>query len=121
MKHNPSPTPKSGILDIQPYKGGLSKAGENKRIIKLSSNETPLGASPKAIEAYKQAGEKLHRYPDGSATILREAIAKVHGLDAERIVCGAGSDEIISLLCNAYAGEGDEVLYRLQVHRFWRR
>lgn len=106
-----SPIPKSQILEIQPYKGGLSKAGENKRIIKLSSNETPLGASPKAIAAYKKAVEKLHRYPDGGATILREAIASVHGLDADRIVCGAGSDEIISLLCNAYAGDGDEVLY----------
>lgn len=104
-------TPKSGILDIQPYKGGLSKAGASKRVIKLSSNETPLGASPKAIESYKQAAEKLHRYPDGGCTVLREAIARVHQIDAERVVCGAGSDEIISLLCNAYAGEGDEVLY----------
>ncbi len=103
--------PKKGILEIEPYKGGLSKAGEGKRIIKLSSNETPLGASQKAQAVYQHAGEKLYRYPDGSATVLREAIAKVHALNAERIVCGAGSDEIISLLCNAYAGEGDEVLY----------
>lgn len=106
-----SPTPKTKILDIQPYKGGLSKAGDGKRIIKLSSNETPLGASPKAIAAYKASADALHRYPDGTAAKLREAIASVHGLDAERIVCGAGSDEIISLLCAAYAGEGDEVLY----------
>lgn len=102
--------PKSAILTINPYKPGLSKA-KGDRVIKLSSNETPLGASPKAIEAYIEAATALFRYPDGGATILREAIASVYGFDSNRIICGAGSDELIACLCNAYAGPGDEVLY----------
>jgi len=105
-----SPKAKSAILTITPYKPGLSKAASG-RVIKLSSNETPLGASPLAIEAYKGAANSLFRYPDGSATVLREAIGEVYGLNPDRIICGAGSDEIIAMLCHAYAGVGDEVLY----------
>lgn len=104
-------TPKHGILGIKPYKAGLSKAKGKKKVLKLSSNETPLGASPKAIKAYKKLAGNLHRYPDSTTETLRNAIAEVHKLDANRIVCGAGSDEIISLLCAAYAGIGDEVIY----------
>jgi histidinol-phosphate aminotransferase len=104
-------TAKPEIFTINPYKPGLSKAKGNARIIKLSSNESPLGASPKAIEAYVGAQASLFRYPDGGATILREAIAGVYGFDANRIICGAGSDELISCICHAYAGPGDEVLY----------
>ena len=70
-----------------------------------------LALVPLAEAAYTMAAEKLHRYPDGSYKQLREAIAKLHGIKADSIVCGAGSDEIISLLCLAYAGLGDEVLY----------
>lgn len=104
-------TPKPAILTIEPYKPGLSKAGSNVKVRKLSSNESPLGASPKAIEAYIDAAKSLHRYPDGGATILREAISEVYGFNPDRIICGAGSDEIIAMLCHAYAGAGDEVLY----------
>lgn len=105
------PSPKPFILGIKPYEQGKSKAGgDEKPVIKLSSNENPLGPSPKAIEAYRAYAD-LHRYPDGSAAAIREAIADVYGLDATRIVCGAGSDELINLLIHAYAGEGDEVLY----------
>lgn len=104
------PTPKQGILDIAPYVGGKSKAAPGIRVVKLSSNETPLGPSPKAKEAYLKAAENLHRYPDGNATKLREAIAETTGLPADQIVCGAGSDELIGLLVHAYAGVGDEVL-----------
>jgi histidinol-phosphate aminotransferase len=80
-------------------------------VIKLSSNENPLGPSPKAFDAYVAAVKGLALYPDGGHLGLRQAIAEVHGLEAERIVCGAGSDELIALLCKAYAGAGDEVLY----------
>lgn len=104
-------TPKSLILGIEPYKPGLSKTRPGARVIKLSSNESPMGASPKAIEAYIQAATKLQRYPEGTAAVLREAIGEVYGLDSNRIICGAGSDEIIAMLCHAYAGPGDEVLY----------
>lgn len=108
-----SPTPKAHILGITPYAQGKSKTGTQDapaRLIKLSSNENPLGPSQQAIAAFRTMGD-LHRYPDGSALALREAIAGVHGLDAARIVVGAGSDELINLLIHAYAGEGDEVLY----------
>lgn len=104
------PTPKAGILDISPYVGGKSTAGSGVKVVKLSSNETPLGASPKAIEAYKKAAESLHRYPDGTAGKLRDAIAEIYKLPPEQIVCGAGSDELIGLLVHAYASAGDEVV-----------
>lgn len=104
------PVPKPGVLDISPYVPGKSKAS-GARIIKLASNENPLGPSPKALAAFNASASTLFRYPDGTATALREAIAETYTLDATRIVCGAGSDELIGLLIHAYAGLGDEVLY----------
>ena len=103
--------PRPGILDVKPYVGGESKAEGVNRVVRLASNENPLGCSPKAAEAYRALSGDLHRYPDGGAAALRETIARIHGLDAGRLVCGAGSDELIALLIRAYAGEGDEVLY----------
>jgi histidinol-phosphate aminotransferase len=104
------PQPRPGILQIDPYVPGKSSA-KGAKIHKLSSNESPVGASPKAIEAYKASAATLERYPDGSATALRNAIAQRYGLSAERIVCGAGSDELLQLLAHAYLGEGDEAVY----------
>jgi histidinol-phosphate aminotransferase len=103
--------PRPGILDIEPYKGGLSELEGQSGVIKLSSNEGALGPSPKAVAAYEAASGSLDRYPDGSCADLRAAIGDRFGLAPERIVCGAGSDEILGLLARAYAGEGDEVLY----------
>src|SRR5262249_53543748 len=100
-----------GILDIAPNKGGDSKLPGQQRVIRLASNEGPLGPSPGAIGAYRDLADELHRYPDGGQEELRAAIAALHRLPADRIVCGAGSDELISLLVRAYAGPGDEVLY----------
>ncbi|HEY9080231.1 histidinol-phosphate transaminase [Magnetovibrio sp.] len=108
---SPAIAPRPGILDISPYVGGESKLSGVERIIKLSSNEGAFGPSPKAIAAMEDAAKTMHRYPDGGAIKLREAIARRFGLDAERIVCGAGSDELLSLLTYSYAGPGDEVLY----------
>jgi histidinol-phosphate aminotransferase len=104
------PAPKAGILDIEAYVPGKSNA-KGSKIFKLSSNESPIGASPKAMDAFKAAANKLAAYPDGSATALREAIASRYGLAADRIVCGAGSDEILQLLAHAYLGPGDEAVY----------
>jgi histidinol-phosphate aminotransferase len=104
------PAPKPGILDIEAYVPGKSSA-KGAKVFKLSSNESPIGASPKAMEAFKVASGKLFLYPDGSATALREAIAARYGLAADRIVCGAGSDEILQLLAHAYLGPGDEAVY----------
>src|SRR5215831_621348 len=103
--------PRPGILDINPYVGGEAKAPGIARPIRLASNESALGPSAKAIAAYRALAADIHRYPDGSAEELREAIGRRHGLDPARIVCGAGSDELITLLLRAYAGPGDEVLY----------
>ena len=105
------PAPRPGIMDIKPYIGGESQIEGVARIIKLSSNEGALGPSPKAMAAFAAMASEMHRYPDGSAQALREAIAGRYGLDVTRIVCGAGSDELLGILCRAYAGPGDEVLY----------
>lgn len=110
MNPTQNPTPKSGILDIAPYVGGKSTARAGVKVVKLSSNETPLGASPLAQKAYIETASVLHRYPDGNATKLREAIGEVYNLPAEQIVCGAGSDELIGLLVHAYVCAGDEVV-----------
>jgi len=104
------PTPRPGVLDIAAYVPGKSKATGATRH-KLSSNETPLGPSAKAVEAFGAAATKLELYPDGTSTPLREAIAEVHGLNPDRIVCGAGSDEILNLIAQAYIGPGDEAVY----------
>lgn len=104
------PPPRPGILEIEPYVGGKAELEGGRPAIKLSANENALGPSPRAIEAYRAAADRLHRYPDGSCTRLRHAIARRWNLDPDRIVCGAGSDELIGLLVRAYAGPGEEVL-----------
>jgi len=106
-----APIARPGILDIAAYVPGESKAGGSLPPVKLSSNETPLGASPAAIAAFKMAAGELERYPDGQATLLRDAIARRYGLDARRIVCGSGSDELLGLLARGYLGPGDEAIY----------
>ena len=105
------PEPKAGILDIKAYVPGESHLPGGAEPIKLSSNETPHGASPKAIAAYKAVAGRLERYPDGGATLLRKAIAGRFGLDPARIVCGCGSDELLNLIAHAYLGPGDEAIY----------
>ena len=104
-------TPRPGIMEISPYVPGKSVLAGAQRIIKLSSNEGALGPSPRAVAAFRAAADNIHRYPDGASTDLREAIGARHGLDPERIVCGAGSDELLYLLGRGYAGPGDEILY----------
>jgi histidinol-phosphate aminotransferase len=104
------PVPRPGILDIAAYVPGKEHAPGVARVFKLSSNETPMGASPKAIEAFKHAAGSLEMYPDGQAMALREAIAAVHGLNVANIMCGNGSDELLGLLCHVYLGAGDEAI-----------
>lgn len=106
-----NPTPKPGILNITPYVGGKSSGTGSGKVVKLSSNETPLGASPKARATLKEMADKLHLYPDGGSSELLQAIGEVHDLDPAHLICGNGSDELLSLLTNAYAGPGDEVLF----------
>jgi histidinol-phosphate aminotransferase len=106
-----APTPRPGILDVAPYVGGESKVLGVTRVIRLASNESALGPSPRAVAALAAWASGMHRYPDGGAVDLRQALAKRYGLDAGRIVCGTGSDELIGLLARCYAGPGDEVIY----------
>lgn len=100
-----------GIGDIDAYVPGESVLAGSGPVIKLSSNETPLGPSDKAVAAYKKAADDLARYPEGSARALREAIGARYGLNPDHIVCGAGSDELLNLLANAYLTVGDEGIY----------
>ncbi|WP_375452426.1 histidinol-phosphate transaminase [uncultured Devosia sp.] len=106
---SPRPTPQPGILDIAPYLPGRAGA-PGSTAIKLSSNESPLGASPLAIAAFASAAEHLEIYPEGSSKILREALGEVHGIAADRIVCGNGSDDLLHLLAQCYLGAGDEAV-----------
>ncbi|MDJ0823373.1 MAG: histidinol-phosphate transaminase [Paracoccaceae bacterium] len=103
--------PQPGIMEISLYQGGKSHVEGVANVIKLSSNENPFGCSPAAQEAVKRSVHELHRYPSTDHAALRNAIAEVHGLKPERIICGVGSDEVLAFLCQAYAGPGDEVIH----------
>ena len=105
------PEPRPGIMEIAPYVPGRTKSTGGAKLHKLSSNETPLGPSPRAVEAYSACAAHLELYPDGGSTGLREAIADVYGLNPDRMICGNGSDEILELVARAYIGPGDEGLY----------
>lgn len=103
--------PRPGILKIKPYQGGASQVEGVSDVVKLSSNENPFGPSDAALKMYQRAGHALHRYPSTDHLALRTAIGSAHDLDPARIICGAGSDEIINLLCQAYAGPNTDVIY----------
>jgi len=105
------PQPKAGVMDIAMYVPGKSQVPTGIKLHKLSSNESPVGPSPHAVEAIAAATSKMEDYPDGSSTALRQAIAEVHGLNADNIICGNGSDEILSLLANTYLANDDEAIF----------
>ena len=105
------PRPKSWIAAITPYAPGRSKSASGASLIKLSSNENPLGTSARAARALVEARGSLSRYPDPASTTLRDAIAELNDIEPDRIICGTGSDEILHLAAGAYAGVGDEILY----------
>lgn len=114
-----TPTPKPGILDIAPYVGGHGPSGGDEGF-KLSSNESAIGPSPEAIAAFDAARGSLHLYPDGGANLLRETIGDVYGLNPERIVCGNGSGEILTLLADSYLRPGDEVMFSAHAFLLYR-
>ncbi len=103
------PTPKLGVLEITPYIG--TRAGPNAVRHQLSANESAIGPSPAAVEAYGAAAAEMQFYPEGGARELREAIGAIHGVDPDRIVCGNGSDELLMLIAHAYLQPQDEVLF----------
>ena len=104
-------TPQPGIMEIALYQGGQSQLAGHAEPLKLSSNENPFGPSPKAVEAAAAQMAAMHRYPSTDHGALRSAIADAHGVNAENVICGVGSDEIIHFLCQAYAGPGAEVIH----------
>ena len=100
-----------GIMEIALYQGGQSALAGVTEVVKLSSNENPYGPSEATKAAFAQSGLALHRYPGTDHAGLRAAIAEVHRLDAERIVCGVGSDEVLQFVAQSFAGPGDEIIY----------
>ncbi len=111
-----TPRPRPEIMGISPYVGGeLALPGRN-RTVKLSSNEGAFGVPPGAQAAFTAAAQELYRYPDGDALALRQAIGSRFGLDPARIVCGAGSDDLIYQLCLAYGGPGRDII--MSAHGF---
>lgn len=117
------PSPKKGVMDIAAYVPGRETAPGVERVYKLSANESPLGSSPEAIKAVSGIINRLEIYPDGNASELCQAIADIHGLNRANIMCGAGSDELLTLLCQAYLAPGDEgiitehgfLVYKIQI------
>jgi histidinol-phosphate aminotransferase len=105
------PQPKPYILGIHAYVPGKSSSSDGRPLVKLSANENPLGTSAAALAALEEARGQAAGYPDPDAKALRTALAKHHGLDADRIVCGTGSDELLNLAAQGFAGAGDEVLF----------
>ncbi len=103
--------PQPGIMDIALYKGGEAHLDGVRNVLKLSSNENPLGPSEAAKEAFRRAAHDLHRYPSTDHAALRAAIGDVWGVDPARVFCGVGSGEVLKLLAEAYAGPGDEVVF----------
>ena len=103
--------PQPGILDIALYEGGVAHLDGMSNVLKLSSNENPLGPSDAAKEAFARAVHQLHRYPSSDHLELRTAIGDVWGVDPARVICGVGSDEILHFLCQCYVGQGDEVIH----------
>ena len=99
-----------GIMDIALYVSGESTLKGRADVLKLSSNENPLGCSPAAQAAFVAASGDLHRYPATDHAGLRGAIGEIYGLDPDRIICGVGSDEVLQFIVHSYAGPGDEVI-----------
>ena len=103
-------TPKFKNFNIEPYKPGKSKIKKLKKIIKLSANESALGMSPKATKIISNKKLNLERYPDGKSQNLRKEISKKFKCNPDKIICGAGSDEVIQMICQLFLKPKDEVV-----------
>ena len=103
-------TPKFKKFNIKAYKPGKSKIKKLRKIVKLSANESALGMSPKVIKIVFNKKLNLERYPDGKSEILRKAISKKYKCNFDKIICGAGSDEVIQMICQLFLKPKDEVI-----------
>jgi len=101
----PAISPQPGIMEIDLYVGGQSAIDGRDDVLKLSSNENPLGVPPAAQAAIAAAAAEVHRYPSTDHAGLRAAISDVTGFEADRIICGVGSDEVLQFICQAFTGE----------------
>jgi histidinol-phosphate aminotransferase len=104
------PLPKPWIAQIHAYTPGRASSAGGEPLIKLSANENPLGYSPAVGRALREAAP-VNRYPDPDSTALRSALSAAHDIEPARIVCGTGSDELLNLAAQAFAGPDDEVLF----------
>jgi histidinol-phosphate aminotransferase len=107
---------KPHVRDLEPYPPGKPIREVERELglasaIKLASNESPIGPSPRAIEALQAALPELHRYPDGSCFYLRQALAKKLGVSPQGLIFGAGADELLEFAVKAFVGPGDEVVF----------
>ena len=102
--------PKFKKFNIEAYKPGKSKIKKLKKIIKLSANESALGMSPKAMKAISDKKLKLEKYPDGKSELLRKEISKKYKCNKDKVICGAGSDEVIQMICQLFLNPKDEVV-----------
>ena len=102
--------PKPIKFEVERYVGGLSQFKRVENPIKLSANESALGASPKAIEAFEKEKNKVFKYPEDDSNSLREVLSNEFKIDSKRIICGAGSDQIFDLTCRLFLSPGDEVI-----------
>ena len=102
--------PKPIKFKVERYVGGLSDFKKVDNPLKLSANESALGPSPKAIQAYEKDKDKIYKYPESDSNLLRETLSEQFNIDSKRIICGSGSDQIFDLTCQLFLEPGDEVV-----------
>jgi len=102
--------PKPIKFKVERYIGGLSQFRKIENPIKLSANESALGPSPKAIQAFENEKNKIFKYPESDSNSLKEALSDKFNIDHNRIICGSGSDQIFDLTCHLFLKPGDEVV-----------
>ncbi|KQR83637.1 histidinol-phosphate transaminase [Sphingomonas sp. Leaf343] len=106
-----APAPKPWIMGIAPYVPGRATSEDGRKVVKLSSNENPFGTPEAARDAYRSAATELERYPDAAAVELRAKLAAHYEVEAERLIYGTGSDEVLHLAAGTFAGAGDEIIH----------
>ena len=114
--------PKPIKIKVEKYIEGLSQFRKIDNPIKLSANESALGPSPKAIEAFERDKNKIFKYPETDSTSLRDVLSSKFNIDSKRIICGAGSDQIFDLTCQLFLEPEDEVIvtkFGFVMHRIY--